>query len=141
MVLLALTRKASFCSRITSTTVDVVGQTIKLRRLRLTVRVPWRTGPSGRINRHCGLHWGIRRKSLTSAQTFETGALISTCACNSGAAIGRVPPSSGPSFSVGIGLIVQSGLCATRATTGGVTLPQKDGGAQHPDTQPGQCQR
>src|SRR5271154_3334607 len=106
MVLLALTRKASFCSGIISTTVDVVGQTIKLRRLRLMVRVPWRTGPSGRINRHCGLHWGIRRKSVTSAQTFETGALISTCACNSGAAIDAYLLGRGDHFWSGLRCVV-----------------------------------
>src|SRR5271166_3708524 len=72
---------------------------------------------------------------------FETGALISTCACNSGAAIRRVPPSSGPLFSVGIALVVQSGLRATRAAAGSVALHQEDHGAQYPDSQPGQRQR
>src|SRR6187200_2985626 len=86
MVLFVLTRNANFFSGITSVSVLVVGQNRKLRRLKLTVRVPWRSGPSAFINRHCGLHSGIRLKSEISAHTFGTGALISICACNNGSA-------------------------------------------------------
>src|SRR6201994_1706335 len=88
-----LTRNASFFSGITLMTVDFVGQHKKLRRLRLSVRVPGRTGPNGLITRHCGLHCGIRRKSLTSAQTVDAGALISIWACKSGATMTKPPTS------------------------------------------------
>ena len=101
-------------------------RTRNLRRLRLIVRVPWRSGPSDFINRHCGLHCGIRRRSDTSAHTLATGALMSICACNSGAAIASP-----------FGISVQTALCATGSATHGATLPQKDRRAKDADAEPG----
>ena len=65
----------------------VVGQNSIPRRLTLTVRAPWRMPPSGFIRRHWGLHRGMLPRSDTSSHTRETGALMSICACNSGAAM------------------------------------------------------
>ena len=86
MVLIG-TRNASLRSGSTSVITEVVGQKSKLWRLRLSVRVPGRSGPSSFITLHCGLHCGIRLRSETRLQTVLTGALISTSACNSGAAM------------------------------------------------------
>ena len=52
--------------------VEVVGQKSRLRRLRLRVRVPGRSGPRGLITRHCGLHCRISRKSEIRLQTLLT---------------------------------------------------------------------
>src|SRR3977135_3542904 len=128
MLRLLLTRNASFFSGTTSTTVDVVGQNSRLRRLKWGVRVPWRSGPRGRIQRHCGLHCGIRRKSDINAQTFEAGALISTCACNSGAGIGPPGYAIFPRNLFGVEIAFEAGLCAARATAGGRQLPHEDAG-------------
>jgi len=81
------TLNASFFSGMTSVTVHVVGQNRRLRRLTLIVLVPWRTGPNAFIMRHCGLHCGIRLRSETNVHTLATGASMSICACNSGAAM------------------------------------------------------
>ena len=67
--------------------VEVVGQNSMLRRFRLSVRVPGRSGPSSFIIRHCGLHCGIRLRSETRLQTLLTGASMSISARKSGAAI------------------------------------------------------
>src|SRR3982074_1201817 len=113
MVPLVFTRNASFFSEMTSTTVQVVGQTKRLRRLRFRVRVPARSGPNGFIQRHWGLHSGIRRKSEISAQTFEAGASTSTCVWSSAATIGP------PGWLVVVQKGFQSGLCAAGAPAGG----------------------
>jgi len=52
-----------------------------------TVRAPGRNEPNIFIIRHCGLHCGMRLKSVINDHTLGTGALISICACNSGAAV------------------------------------------------------
>src|SRR6185312_11343657 len=56
-------------------------------RVSTIVLVPWRTGPNAFIMRHCGLHCGIRLRSETNVHTLATGASMSICACNSGAAM------------------------------------------------------
>src|SRR6476620_9706774 len=52
-----------------------------------TVRAPGRSEPNIFIIRHCGLHCGMRLKSVINDDTLGAGALISICACNSGAAV------------------------------------------------------
>ncbi len=54
----------------------VVGQNMRKRRLRFSVRVPGRSGPNDFIQRHYGLHCGMRWKSEINAQTFAAGELL-----------------------------------------------------------------
>src|ERR1700681_3364055 len=129
MVPLMFTRNASFFSGTTSVTVLVVGQNMRLQRLRFNVRVPGRTGPSAFITRHCGLHWGIRFRSLINAHTVATGALMSTCACSTGATIAL-------SFRVKLfSNSLQPALRAARPAAHRATLPHENGGAKQPDPQ------
>src|ERR1700712_5020825 len=123
MVRLRSTRNESLVCGMTSTIVLVVGQNSRLRRLKFSVRAPGRSGPNCRIQRHCGLHCGIRRKSDINSQTFEGGASISIEACSSGATI-RPPGLSCTSLRVE--KVFESVLCAARAPTGGGKLPPED---------------
>src|ERR1700758_2764293 len=118
------TRNANLRWGTTSVMVLVVAQNNLLRRFRFTVRVPCRTGPSAFIIRHCGLHVGIRRRSVINSQTLSVGALMSIWACNSGSAICDSSKSAQP------------GLGAARSAAGRTTLPQKHGCAEDRKAEP-----